>query len=84
MPWLSDGYDPDNYSKLKEKYASGGIPCLVILNEDGETAAHTLSGASEFREFRTGFNSKDTGPFMALANLVKRMEKTKSMINIAG
>ena len=55
MPWSSDGYDKENYSKLMKKFGIRGIPCLVILNEDGETAATTK-----------GRGDVDNGPFMAL------------------
>lgn len=55
MPWSSDGYDKETYSKLMTKYGLRGIPCLVVLKEDGETAATT-----------TGRGDVENGPFVAM------------------
>lgn len=63
MPWNSDGYDKDNYSELMKKYEVRGIPTLVVLKEDGETAATT-----------TARGDIEKGPFTAMAEW---MEKAK-------
>ena len=39
MPWTSNGYDKDAYSKRMGDFGIGGIPTLVVLNKDGTTAA---------------------------------------------
>ena len=38
MPWTSKGYDKAYYSKLMDKYGLRGIPSLIVLGKDGETA----------------------------------------------
>lgn len=45
MPWTSKGFNQDNYNKLMEKYEINGIPTLIVLKEDGETAAEKAGRA---------------------------------------
>ena len=39
MPWTSKGFDKDRYNKLMETHEIKGIPTLIVLKADGETAA---------------------------------------------
>ena len=43
MPWDTIGYDKPKYSTLMEKYGIRGIPTLVLLGKDGETAVSTTA-----------------------------------------
>jgi hypothetical protein len=39
MPWVSDGYDKEAYSKKMSEFGLRGIPSLVLLKKDGTLAS---------------------------------------------
>ncbi len=41
MPWDTIGYDRTKYGELMDKFGINGIPTLVLLKNDGTTAAST-------------------------------------------
>ncbi len=43
MPWPAVRYSATKGSRLS-KYAGPGIPCLVLLNENGEVLSHSYAG----------------------------------------
>ncbi len=38
MPWGTTGFDKDRYQVLMDKFGIRGIPTLVLLAKDGESA----------------------------------------------
>ncbi|KAL8592663.1 hypothetical protein ACOMHN_037603 [Nucella lapillus] len=54
MPWLTIGFGSDKKGALCEKYGVSGIPCLVLVDKDGQTV--TTEGRSKVSEDPTGQN----------------------------
>ncbi|KAL8581489.1 hypothetical protein ACOMHN_042882 [Nucella lapillus] len=54
MPWLTIGFGSDKKDVLCERYDVSGIPCLVLVDKDGQTV--TTEGRSKVSEDPTGQN----------------------------
>jgi len=57
MPWLAVRYDQVRDSGLAQRYAGPGIPCLVMVNADGEVVSDSYR------------NGQYVGPQRVLADL---------------
>ena len=70
MPWESRGYNKDGYKKLMDTYGLRGIPALILLAEDGETAVS--------KDARGHVTSKGLGAYTHWAELVQAHEDDKA------
>lgn len=62
MPWPALNYGSKSTSKAITKYAGSGIPCLVILDKNGEVLAHSYK------------NGKYVGPYAPMNELKRLLE----------
>lgn len=62
MPWLALDYDKKKASKALTKYAGGGIPCLVLVDNDGNVLSDSY------------VNGKYVGPTTVMNELEKRLK----------
>lgn len=62
MPWLALDYDQKKKSKALTKYAGGGIPCLVLVDQDGNVLSDSY------------VNGKYVGPMKVMNDLKERLE----------
>ena len=62
MPWLALDFDKKKKSKDLTKFAGGGIPCLVLVDSDGNVLADSY------------VNGKYVGPTTVMNDLEKRLK----------
>ena len=62
MPWPALNYDQKKKSKALTKYAGGGIPCLVLVDKDGNVLSDSY------------VNGKYVGPTKVMNDLEERLE----------
>jgi nucleoredoxin len=62
MPWLALDYDQKKKSTTLTKYGGGGIPCLVLVDKDGNVLSDSY------------VNGKYVGPTKVMNDLKQRLE----------
>ena len=68
MPWLAVEYDQIEETLLGPRYAGpGGIPCLVMIDGDGNVLSHSYEG----REY--------VGPHKVLQDLADKLNEKKEL-----